>query len=58
MYGLYAWGIPAVLTAMTIAMQFGDVSDNVITPGFGSRRCWFDGTFLIQNHIYFIYLFS
>lgn len=43
MYGAYAWGVPAVLTAVTIGMQFGDnLPDHVITPGFGHRRCWFD----------------
>ncbi|CAH0715419.1 unnamed protein product, partial [Brenthis ino] len=41
-YGVYAWGVPAILTACTVGMQFGDVRGNVITPGFGSVRCWFD----------------
>ncbi|XP_026499602.1 G-protein coupled receptor Mth2-like isoform X1 [Vanessa tameamea] len=42
MYGAYAWGVPVALTALTISMQFSDVPESIITPGFGSRRCWFD----------------
>ncbi|XP_039753627.1 G-protein coupled receptor Mth2-like [Pararge aegeria] len=43
MYGAYAWGVPALLTAVTIGMQFGtNIPDHIITPGFGHRRCWFD----------------
>ncbi|XP_061383795.1 G-protein coupled receptor Mth2-like isoform X1 [Danaus plexippus] len=42
-YGAYAWGVPAVLTAITIGMEFSkEIPDNIITPGFGSQRCWFD----------------
>ncbi|XP_072949346.1 G-protein coupled receptor Mth2-like [Epargyreus clarus] len=41
-YGAYAWGVPVVLTAITIAMQFSDLPSNIITPGFGSKRCWFN----------------
>uniref|UniRef100_A0A1E1WCB0 G-protein coupled receptors family 2 profile 2 domain-containing protein n=2 Tax=Pectinophora gossypiella TaxID=13191 RepID=A0A1E1WCB0_PECGO len=41
-YGLYAWGVPLVLTSITIAMQFSnDLPSHIIRPGFGSRRCWF-----------------
>ncbi|CAG4975999.1 unnamed protein product, partial [Parnassius apollo] len=42
LYGMYAWGVPLILTAATIAMQFADVPDNIITPGFAYRRCWFE----------------
>ncbi|CAK1580414.1 unnamed protein product [Parnassius mnemosyne] len=42
LYGMYAWGVPVILTVATIAMQFADVPDNIITPGFAYRRCWFD----------------
>ncbi|CAK1551200.1 unnamed protein product [Leptosia nina] len=42
LYALYAWGVPAVLTSITIAMQFSqDLPINIVTPGFGSQRCWF-----------------
>lgn len=41
LYGVYAWGVPLILTAITVGMQFGDVDQYIITPGFGSRRCWF-----------------
>ncbi|XP_075977992.1 G-protein coupled receptor Mth2-like isoform X2 [Anticarsia gemmatalis] len=41
MYGLYAWGVPLLLTALTAAMQFSDLPSNVIKPDFGTRRCWF-----------------
>ncbi|VVC86620.1 unnamed protein product [Leptidea sinapis] len=43
LYAAYAWGVPAILTTITIVMQFSEnISPGVITPGFGSRRCWFD----------------
>lgn len=41
MYAVYAWGVPLVLTAVTAAMQFSDLGLYIITPGFGTRRCWF-----------------
>ncbi|CAB3261606.1 unnamed protein product [Arctia plantaginis] len=40
-YGLYAWGVPLLLTALTAAMQFSDLPNSVIRPDFGTRRCWF-----------------
>lgn len=42
-YAIYAWGVPMVLTAFTAGMQFSDgLPKYIITPGFGSRRCWFE----------------
>ncbi|CAH0585607.1 unnamed protein product [Chrysodeixis includens] len=41
LYGLYAWGMPLVLTSLTAAMQFSDLPDHIIKPGLGNRRCWF-----------------
>ncbi|CAF4934006.1 unnamed protein product [Pieris macdunnoughi] len=42
LYGLYAWGVPAILTAVTIAMQYSEnLPAGVVTPGFGTQRCWF-----------------
>ncbi|XP_068633391.1 G-protein coupled receptor Mth2-like [Battus philenor] len=52
LYGIYAWGVPVVLTAATIAMQFADVPDNIITPGFGAMRCWF--TNWLSELVYFL----
>ncbi|XP_041979059.1 G-protein coupled receptor Mth2-like [Aricia agestis] len=41
-YGIYAWGVPLILTTITAVMQFHeDIPDYIITPGFGHRRCWF-----------------
>lgn len=42
MYAVYAWGLPVILTACTAGMQFGDLPRSVVTPGFGTKRCWFD----------------
>lgn len=49
LYGLYAWGVPLILTGLTAAMQFSDLPNHIIKPGFGSKRCWFFGkwTFLL-----------
>nr|XP_021185461.1 G-protein coupled receptor Mth2 isoform X2 [Helicoverpa armigera] len=41
LYGLYAWGVPLVLTGLTAAMQFSDLPNHIIKPGFGTKRCWF-----------------
>lgn len=54
LYGIYAWGIPVVLTGIAIGMQFGK-PPGFVTPGFGSRRCWFVGkhlAFLLSFKIY------
>ncbi|XP_045498416.1 G-protein coupled receptor Mth2-like [Colias croceus] len=52
MYGAYAWGVPIILTIITIAMQFSEnLPSNVITPGFGSRKCWFENW--ISELVYF-----
>ncbi|KAJ8731259.1 hypothetical protein PYW07_004423 [Mythimna separata] len=41
LYGLYAWGVPLLLTGLTAAMQFSDLPQHIISPGFGTKRCWF-----------------
>ncbi|KAG6444469.1 hypothetical protein O3G_MSEX003410 [Manduca sexta] len=42
LYAIYAWGVPAILTACTAGMQFSDnLPSHIVVPGFGSRRCWF-----------------
>ncbi|XP_060803122.1 G-protein coupled receptor Mth2 [Amyelois transitella] len=40
-YGVYAWGMPALLTACTLSMQYAKLPYWVIKPGFGDRKCWF-----------------
>lgn len=41
-YGIYAWGVPALLTAFTMIMQLSEnIPSYLITPGFGQRKCWF-----------------
>ncbi|KAJ2949206.1 hypothetical protein O0L34_g6152 [Tuta absoluta] len=43
LYGLYAWGVPLLLTAVTAFMQFNDsLPEGIIRPGFGNQRCWFE----------------
>lgn len=41
LYGIYAWGVPVILVAITAAMQFSDVPNYIIKPNFGLRKCWF-----------------
>ncbi|KAL4716703.1 hypothetical protein ACJJTC_004822 [Scirpophaga incertulas] len=43
LYGAYAWGVPLLLSSCTIAMHFADLPLEIIKPGFGLMRCWFDG---------------
>ncbi|XP_045536560.1 G-protein coupled receptor Mth2 [Papilio machaon] len=52
LYGAYAWGLPFILTIITITMQFADVPNNIITPGFGAMRCWF--TNWMSELVYFL----
>lgn len=49
LYGLYAWGVPLILTGLTAAMQFSDLPNHIIRPGFGTKRCWFVGKW---NYLY------
>ncbi|XP_063383815.1 G-protein coupled receptor Mth2-like isoform X2 [Cydia fagiglandana] len=42
MYGLYAWGVPLVLTALTAFMQFGQLPNYILKPGLGDMKCWFE----------------
>ncbi|CAH2048684.1 unnamed protein product, partial [Iphiclides podalirius] len=52
LYGMYAWGVPVVLTSATIAMHFADLPDGIITPGFANKRCWFDNW--LSELVYFL----
>ncbi|GBP50218.1 G-protein coupled receptor Mth2 [Eumeta japonica] len=52
-YGLYAWGVPLLLTAVTALMQFVDgLPAHAVRPNFGKRRCWFEDW--ISELVYFM----
>ncbi|GLG99225.1 G-protein coupled receptor Mth2 [Gryllus bimaculatus] len=41
-YSLYAWGVPALITAVTVALQFlEDLPDTIVLPDIGVSTCWF-----------------
>jgi len=39
---LYAWGIPALFTIVTISLDT-TTNNDVFSPGIGEHRCWFQG---------------
>ncbi|XP_016982559.2 probable G-protein coupled receptor Mth-like 3 isoform X1 [Drosophila rhopaloa] len=40
-YSCYGWGLPTLLTTITIAFTKSDILPDVIRPNFGHGRCWF-----------------
>ncbi|XP_036217337.2 G-protein coupled receptor Mth2-like [Bactrocera oleae] len=38
-YSIYAWGMPAMMTAITVTLQYSDLSD-VLKSGIGVTHCW------------------
>ncbi|XP_054731511.1 G-protein coupled receptor Mth2-like isoform X1 [Anastrepha obliqua] len=38
-YALYAWGVPALMTILTIALQYSDLP-NKLKSGIGHSHCW------------------
>ncbi|XP_049313754.1 G-protein coupled receptor Mth2 [Bactrocera dorsalis] len=38
-YSLYAWGLPAIMTAITVTLQYSDLPDE-LKSGIGVLRCW------------------
>ncbi|XP_036338188.1 G-protein coupled receptor Mth2-like isoform X2 [Rhagoletis pomonella] len=38
-YALYAWGLPALMTVLTIALQYSDLP-NKLKSGIGYSHCW------------------
>ena len=43
-YLLYGWGLPAVITAVVISMDYVDIPDQ-FKPTFGQRICWFNQSY-------------
>ncbi|KAH8282347.1 hypothetical protein KR054_006945 [Drosophila jambulina] len=40
-YSCYGWGLPTLLTAITVAFTKSNVLPDVVRPNFGHGRCWF-----------------
>ncbi|XP_075151549.1 methuselah-like 15 [Haematobia irritans] len=40
-YSLYGWGLPTVITVITVTLTKSDVLSENIRPNFGHGRCWF-----------------
>ncbi|XP_017042872.1 G-protein coupled receptor Mth2 isoform X2 [Drosophila ficusphila] len=40
-YSCYGWGLPTVLTTITVAFTKSDILPDVVRPNFGHGRCWF-----------------
>ncbi|KAH8410611.1 hypothetical protein KR009_006638 [Drosophila setifemur] len=40
-YSCYGWGLPTLLTAITVAFTKSNILPDVIRPNFGHGRCWF-----------------
>ncbi|XP_017075890.2 probable G-protein coupled receptor Mth-like 3 isoform X1 [Drosophila eugracilis] len=40
-YSCYGWGLPTLLTTITIAFTKSDILPDVVRPNFGHGRCWF-----------------
>ncbi|EDW52375.1 GM11932 [Drosophila sechellia] len=40
-YSCYGWGLPTLLTAITIAFTKSDILPDAVRPNFGHGRCWF-----------------
>nr|XP_036217344.1 G-protein coupled receptor Mth2-like isoform X3 [Bactrocera oleae] len=38
-YSIYAWGMPAMMTAITVTLQYSDLPD-VLKSGIGVTHCW------------------
>ncbi|KAH8329467.1 hypothetical protein KR074_011305 [Drosophila pseudoananassae] len=40
-YSCYGWGLPTLLTAITISFTKSNILPDVVRPNFGHGRCWF-----------------
>ena len=52
-YSVYGWGVPLSIVVVGQILQHVDnLSDHVVTPGFGIYSCWFNGKFsILRTHI-------
>ncbi|XP_073824519.1 methuselah-like 15 [Musca autumnalis] len=41
LYSLYGWGLPTVITVVTVTLTKTEVLSENIRPNFGHGRCWF-----------------
>lgn len=51
LYSLYGWGLPTVITAVTVTLTKSDVLSEKFRPNFGHGRCWFTCKFHISHLI-------
>ena len=54
-YCAYAWGCPLTISIVTVVMEYlpEAYANNIIQPGFGSTRCWFEGIAIFQEFVRF-----
>ena len=53
-YALYSWGCPAVITLVTLIMQYGPQSPSLVHPNIGLNSCALEQTWalLYYSHIF------
>ncbi|XP_055853658.1 G-protein coupled receptor Mth2 [Episyrphus balteatus] len=52
-YSLYGWGLPSLLTTITICLTKFDILSDHLRPKFGKGRCWFEHTLAKSQLIFF-----
>ena len=49
-YALYGWGVPFIITTITLIMQFlpMEYTNGFVTPGFGEQRCFLGSRLTVE----------
>ncbi|XP_054743814.1 G-protein coupled receptor Mth2 isoform X1 [Anastrepha obliqua] len=54
LYSLYGWGLPTLMTIITVSLAKSDLLSENLRPNFKQGRCWFTyGTFASANLLFF-----
>ncbi|XP_053959112.1 uncharacterized protein LOC128863790 isoform X2 [Anastrepha ludens] len=54
LYSLYGWGLPTLMTVITVSLAKSDLLSENLRPNFKQGRCWFTyGTFASANLLFF-----
>lgn len=48
LYSLYGWGLPTLITAITVTLTKTEALSENFRPNFGHGRCWFTCKFKIN----------
>ncbi|KAK3872659.1 hypothetical protein Pcinc_022271 [Petrolisthes cinctipes] len=51
-YSLYSWGVPGIISIITVALHASPLEPSVTTPGFGEISCWFRGDIELLAYFY------